>query len=384
MQMPTNPAPLHVTVAGGGFAAAELLLALRALAAERVELELIAPSFELPFRPASTGSAFGRSSVDVYDLRRLANDAGAAIRRDSVEAVAPQAHQLRLASGARADYDVLVVAVGARARSGIAGATVFRDQRDRQHVRGIADALAGGAIGRVAFAVPSGVAWTLPIYELALMLAERCGLPEAVAIVTPEETPLEVFGAPVSQTVADLLAERGVELATGVAPTHVERGAVRLADGAAVPADRVVAVPRLSGRRIAGIPADWSGFVPTGADGGVAGVQDVFAAGDVASFPVKQGGIATQQADVIAATLARRVGIDVRPPPRSYVLRARLLGAGEPLYLQAELDPSGRPLAGARTDAVAHEAPWWPAAKLFGRHLSPWMAQRGLEAVVAA
>jgi len=44
-------APLRVVVAGGGFAAAELLLALRSLAEERVELELIAPGPS----PPSTG-----------------------------------------------------------------------------------------------------------------------------------------------------------------------------------------------------------------------------------------------------------------------------------------------------------------------------------------
>jgi len=28
--------------------------------------------------------------------------------------------------------------------------------------------------------------------------------------------------------------------------------------------------------------------------------------------------------------------------------------------------------------AVSDEADWWPASKLFGRHLTPWMATRGL------
>ena len=68
--------PLRVVVAGGGFAAAELVLALRSLAHERVRLELIAPSSRLIFKPAATGVAFDASAVQEYDLRELAADVG--------------------------------------------------------------------------------------------------------------------------------------------------------------------------------------------------------------------------------------------------------------------------------------------------------------------
>jgi len=112
-------------------------------------------------------------------------------------------------------------------------------------------------------------------------------------------------------------------------------------------------------------------------------VPDVFAAGDVTTFPVKQGGLATQQADVIAAALARRAGAGVPAPPARYVLRTRLLGLEQPLYLRTELDGQGRVLS-STTPAFADEPPWWPAAKLFGRHLSPWMAtHRAIDPVAA-
>ena len=126
------------------------------------------------------------------------------------------------------------------------------------------------------------------------------------------------------------------------------------------------------------MPADWNGFVRTDRRGRVAELEDVFAAGDVTSFPVKQGGLATQQADVIAAVLAARAGARVELPSGRSVLRARLLGAEPPCYLQAELDAAGRPLPSGDVPAVSDEADWWPASKLFGRHLTPWMATRGL------
>ena len=106
----------------------------------------------------------------------------------------------------------------------------------------------------------------------------------------------------------------------------------------------------------------------------------MFAAGDVTHFPVKQGGLATQQADVIAAVLAARAGADVEPPSTSSVLRARLLGAGGPCFLRAALDERGRPLPPTGAPPVSQEAEWWPAAKLFARHLTPWMAARSLVA----
>jgi len=369
-----------VLVAGGGVAAAELLLALRSLAEERVELELVAPSARLPFRPAATATALDGGGVPEYDLQAIASDTGARFRRDTVEAVAPDAHRVRLASGTSASYDALVLAVGARARAGVPGALTFRDQRDSRRLAALIDELEATAAARVVFAAPTGVSWTLPLYELALLasseLARRDLLTEIV-VMTPEDAPLEVFGRSVSRHVASLLSDRAVRRLCGAAQ-HVARGRVVLATGEALAADAVVSVPRLVGRRISGVPADWNGFVRTDRHGRVDELEDVFAAGDVTWFPVKQGGLATQQADVIAAVLAARAGARVEIPSGRSVLRARLLGAEPPCYLQAELDAVGRPLPSGDAPAVSDEADWWPASKLFGRHLTPWMATRGL------
>ena len=367
-------------VAGGGVAAAELLLALRSLAEDRVELELVAPSARLPFRPAATATALDGGGVPEYDLQAIASDTGARFRRDTVEAVAPDAHRVRLGSGTSASYDALVLAVGARARVGVPGAVTFRDQRDSRRLAALIDGLETTAAARVVFAAPTGVSWTLPLYELALLasseLARRDLLTEIV-VITPEDAPLEVFGRSVSRHVASLLSDRAVRRLHGSAQ-HVARGRVVLATGEALAAEAVVSVPRLVGRRIAGVPADWNGFVRTDRRGRVAELEDVFAAGDVTWFPVKQGGLATQQADVIAAVLAARAGARVELPSGRSVLRARLLGAEPPCYLQAELDAAGRPLPSGDVPAVSDEADWWPASKLFGRHLTPWMATRGL------
>ena len=86
-------------------------------------------------------------------------------------------------------------------------------------------------------------------------------------------------------------------------------GARRLETG------RVVALPQAVGPRLAGLPADARGFVLTDRHGKVPGVEAVWAAGDAIAFPVKQGGLASQQADAAAEAIAADVGADVEPRP---------------------------------------------------------------------
>jgi sulfide:quinone oxidoreductase len=127
------------------------------------------------------------------------------------------------------------------------------------------------------------------------------------------------------------------------------------------------------------VPSDWNGFVDTDEQGRVRELEDVYAVGDMTSFPVKQGGLATQQADVVASTLAALAGAGTQPDSAKLVLRSRLLGAACPLFLRTELDAHGDP-QGSSEATVSDESPWWPAAKLFGRHLTPWMAGRAVAA----
>jgi pyruvate/2-oxoglutarate dehydrogenase complex dihydrolipoamide dehydrogenase (E3) component len=77
--------------------------------------------------------------------------------------------------------------------------------------------------------------------------------------------------------------------------------------------DRLLAMPALRGRRIAGIPTDTSGFVEVDEHCRVLGLETVWAAGDCAAFPLKSGAFATEQADVPAEQIAATAGVDVGP-----------------------------------------------------------------------
>lgn len=138
--------------------------------------------------------------------------------------------------------------------------------------------------------------------------------------------------------------------------------------GARIAADRVVALPTFEGHSISGIPQNEEGFVPTDAHMRVQGLTDVYAAGDATRFPIKQGGLAAQQADVAAASIAARVGISASHEPFHPVLRAALLTGGTPHYLRAEAD--GLPGNAADSDRPL----WWPPGKVAGRYLAPYLA----------
>jgi hypothetical protein len=123
----------------------------------------------------------------------------------------------------------------------------------------------------------------------------------------------------------------------------------------------------LRGPRIDGLPQTVEGFLSVDAHGQVHGLADVFAAGDITSFPVKQGGIAAQQADAAAEMIAANAGADLAPQPFRPVLRGLLTGR-QPHYLRHEIT------GGAGDVSVASPEPlWWPPAKIVGRYLAPFL-----------
>jgi sulfide:quinone oxidoreductase len=365
----------RVVIAGGGFAAVEAALALRALAGHRVELALISPDPTFRYRPAATLGAFERRARLSYDLPAIAEDLRADYYKSRLESVASQRRHVQTASGARLEYDALILAVGARPIAAISGALTFRDERDLPLLRPVLEALEDGALRALAFAVPPGCSWPLPAYELALQSAAQVrelGVKSEILLVTREPEPLAAFGPQASGLVRRLLDERGVRFVGGVVSTAVRRdGVLELEGGAAIAADRVVAVPELYGRRITGVPARWRGFVPVDVLGRVEGLADVYAAGDMTTFPLKNGGLATEQADRIAHTIAAGLGVDVKQVRTAHVLQTRLVGGGRPVFLRTELDWNGNATSAALEQPDGRQSA--RVAKVSGRYLVPYL-----------
>jgi sulfide:quinone oxidoreductase len=360
----------RVLIAGGGVAALEAALALRRLAEERVSIDLVAPEPKFWYRPLAVVEPFGGGRLHGLDLPELAKAFGALFVLDELTAVDADLRLATTRSGAELGYDALLVATGVRPLSAVPGATTFRGPADVEAFSTLLAGLGAGALRRVVFAVPGGVAWPLPLYELALQAA--AAVPEAeLTLVTHEDEPLGIFGAAASAAVRELLERRGIALRTGAYAVSYAEGALVLAPDDSIAADAVVALPRLTGSAIEGLPRDAQGFVPVDPHGRVRGLDDVFAAGDVVSFPIKQGGIAAQQADAAAETIAAAAGAPVEPRPFRPVLRGLLVTGEAPTFLRVQLGGGA-----GDTSAAAGDALWWPPGKIVGRYLGPFLAER--------
>ena len=274
------------------------------------------------------------------------------------------------------NYDALLVAVGGRPGIGLPGAVSITEPDFAERFKGVLAELEDGRIKKLVFAVPAGPAWVLPLYELALLTSQLVsdrGLAVQLALVTPESRPLELLGSAASAEVQRLLDEREIELHTGRYPASVEEDGLVLVPNYRhrLAADRVVSKPRLTGPRLRGLSADRAGFVPTDVHARVPDAPGVFAAGDATTFPVKQGGIATQQADAAAEAIAALAGADVDPQPFRPVLRGALLIGGQLRFMRSEV-------TGGHGDreGVAESTLWWPPSKIAGRYLSPYLGVR--------
>jgi sulfide:quinone oxidoreductase len=281
----------------------------------------------------------------------VAARAGATLTHGRLAAVDPARDLVMLAGGRLLSYDALIVAIGARAEPSVRGALGFTGHADVASVRAMVD-------------------------EIAQAAARSAAIP--LAVVTSEDTPL-VFGPDAGAAVDRVLAREGVSVHAGTVVREWRWGQLELLGGGTLDADRVIALPVERGPFLDGVPSDSQGFARIGADGAVPGAPDVWAVGDGSSCPVKQGGIACQQADSVASAIVRRLGMEVEEVPFEPRLRGWIWDGGPGTFLRTDL-------AGGRTESpgVAGDGPlWWPAAKLAGRYLAPFLQGWPADAALA-
>jgi sulfide:quinone oxidoreductase len=359
--------PERIVVAGGGVGAVETVLALRALAGDRVDIDLVAPAAALTHRPLSVTEPFDPVDAPHLSFDRLGRTHGVRHHASDLVAVEPVSRLACLASGEELPYDQLVVATGARAIPWLPCALTFGGTGDAPAYRELLAALAAGRVSHVLFAVPPRSGWTLPIYELALLtttwLAERGIADVRLTLATPDAEPLTAFGPAASRAVRDLLSDRGIELVAGCTIPRDVRGGIELGRLGRLHPDRIVTLPQLVGRPPAGLPCDADGFLPVDARGALLGVPGVHAVGDGADHPVKQGGLAAQQANVVAGAIAEGLGLSVTTPPDAGVLRGVLLTGIAAAYLRGGGAPGFAPA-------------WSESLKIAAPHLGAYLGAR--------
>jgi sulfide:quinone oxidoreductase len=373
--------PMRIVIAGGGVAGLEAALALRDLAGERVSIDLLAPHLTFVDRPSTVLEPFGDAVAERFALSDIL--AGQAIHHQDAVAWIDRAHrQAHTQNGEALAYDGLLLCPGARALPAYPHAITVSGASQDPVLAGFVADLDAGAVRRIAFVVPAAGSWQLPLYELALLTAARArerDLAVALSIFTPEQFPMEAFGEHAGNAARELLEAAGIKLFCR-SVCRVPDGRSLLVDPAnstvrprARPSrrerartfDRIVALPRLRGPRIRGVPAVSDGFIPVDVHGRILGAQAEFAAGDGTNCPVKHGSVAAQQADAAAAALAALAGAAVRAAPAHPVARGVLLTGADNRRLSASI------VGGHSVQSEFGDTGATAADKLEARYLSP-------------
>jgi sulfide:quinone oxidoreductase len=354
-----------IVIAGGGIAGLEALVALRSHLGSDVRIELIEAATDLVERQRAVEQPFAGRAPRRFDLARIAADHDAHLRPDRLTSVDAEERQVRTVRGDTLDYDALLVAVGAKRDVAVPGALTFAGSRDVAAYAQLLADIDAGRVSRVAFALPTAATWALPLYELALMTAEHVRASGrrdvGLVVVTPEHRPMEAFGERIASHVWTLLAERAIAVRSDAVPLRAGPGGLLVAHDTPIQAERVVALPRLGGPWIGGLPHDEDGFLPTDSHSAVDGADAVWAAGDATSFPIKQGGLAAQQADAAATAIAATLGEDLVVEPFRPVLRGLLL------------DPHGQRFLDATRGDMPATPLWWPPTKVVAPHLGRYL-----------
>lgn len=336
--------PLRVVFVGGGHATLE---ATRRLAGEqRVRATVVSESDRTIYSgsvPAELAGLVPRGTSEIVLPEPLANRGIAFVRGEAVR-VDPGGAGVTLADGRRLACDAAVVDVGSAtalpAGIGPGGAVVpVRPMRTFLERLRTAVAACGDTRSPPRIAVVGGGAAAV---ELALCLRHagvfrgiRDGLRPEISLLTRGGL-LEEFDARFARLVAGRLDRLGVEVVTGAEVLGAGAGTLRLADGRSFAADVSVWATGPAARvrpEVVGGRRDEAGFLAIGSDLRVVGRDDVFAAGDCASFarPVAKSGVhAVRQGPLVAENLLRLAsGRPLRPyRPRRGTLSLVAVGDG--------------------------------------------------------
>jgi sulfide:quinone oxidoreductase len=382
MSTPDPVSRFRVVIAGGGVAALEGALALRALASEQTTITVIAPNSEFGYRPMAVREPFAYPPAQRYELAPIVRDAGAELVVDELEWVDPGGQVAHTSSGAALEYDALLLALGATIRPRYEHALTIDDRGLEETMHGLIQDIEEGYTHSLAFVSPGRMAWQLPMYELALMTASRAydmNVELDMTLISPEDAPLAIFGEAASSAVAQLLARAHIKTINSAYAEIPRSGEIVISPGDRhLKVDRIVALPELYGPPVRGIPLAEHGFIRVTPYGQVPDAGPIYAAGDAIDFAIKHGGLAAQQADAAAQSIAALAGSPVTPEPFNPVIHGILLTGQAPLYLTAKIT------GGAGFNSEITDAPTWsPASKIAAKYLAPYLERHDREAAAA-
>jgi sulfide:quinone oxidoreductase len=363
---------LRVLIVGGGVAALETALALDDLAPGMTAVTVLAPNTEFVDRPMTVREPFAYPRAHHHPLEPIVRHAGAELISDELAWVDPVKRVVHTGGDLELEYDALVLALGGRICPRYKHALTIDDRKLDETLHGLIQDIEEGYVKSLAFVAPGRMAWPMPLYELALMSAARAydmDIEMSTTIVTPEDSPLAIFGSIASDAVCALLAKAGIHMITSAYAEIPHNGEIVINPGDRhLKVDRIVALPELYGPCVRGVPLSEHGFLRVDHFGKLLDMDGIYAAGDATDFAVKHGGIGSQQADVVAQSIAKLAGAAVTPERFHPVIRGMLLTGEEPVYLTARIT------GGAGFSSEITDTPTWsPPSKVASKYLAPYL-----------
>jgi len=391
----------RLTIVGGGTAALEALLAARRSLAQDADLCLLAPEREFRYRPIDPDAVLRPVAERGLRIAELVAKTGARWVVDRAAVVDDAQRNLLTRDGDTLDFDYALIAAGGRARRALHCGEVWMRGGDPGCLDDTIDRVRRHRSPSVAVVVPRGARWSVPAYELALVIAwstaEATG--RTVTLVSAEAAPLAALGEAVSAAVAQELAAAGIELITGVEafedPDAAERrltGAahvvlvpedpaaatdaltgrpsdpeqMRLSQGTHAAYDRLISLPTVSGPGIEGLATDACGFLDVDETLRVRGATRTWAAGACVAATLEHSALAARQADAAIDAIARTITGGGGSTERGATeLTGMLLTGQRDAWLAANppgtLQPSTRCL-------------WWPPGRAVGALLAEQIA----------
>ena len=122
-------------------------------------------------RPSSVATAFGFGASAPLPLDDIARRERVELRRGALAEVDADRRRAVTRDGEPLPYDALVVATGAGRAPRCPAPSRSRGPRDVAALEASSTRAAAGDVRALVFALPPGVAWSLPLYELAIMAA---------------------------------------------------------------------------------------------------------------------------------------------------------------------------------------------------------------------
>ncbi|MBU8539660.1 FAD-dependent oxidoreductase [Falsiroseomonas tokyonensis] len=332
----------HLLLLGGGHAHLEVLRQFGANPLPGWRVTLLTREAQSPYSGMLPGVMAGlyRPVQALVDMAALTARCGVALVLDRATGIDPARRLVRRASGEDIAWDLLSIDTGATPDMRTPGAAAHA--LPLKPIDALLPRLGRLADSRSLAVVGGGAAG----FEVALALRWQA----AVTLVTGAAGLLPGFPPRLRQRAADALARREVTLRQGEDVVEVTPGTLHFAAAPPLQAEALVwatgaaAAPWLAET---GLARDARGFLRVDACLRTEGQAQIFAAGDVASFPgglPKAGVFAVRQGPVLAANLrAVAAGEAPRPfaPQRDY-LRLLSLADGSALGTRNGLVFAGR------------------------------------------